>query len=238
MTGDAFGTALLRCWHGGARPGLVHEVVERDDGYLSLGDVARYFAGEDEWPPVERWAVARVTGRVLDVGCGAGRHALPLAARGHDVVGVDASPGAVEVARARGVAALVGTAEQPPDGPFDTVLLLGNNLGLLGSAEHAGTVLRALAAVTAEGGRLLGTGLDPHQTDDAAHLAYHRHNVAHGRLPGQTRIRLRDGAVTGEWFDYLFASPAELRPLLDGTPWRLREVYEQGPLHAVHLDRV
>ena len=37
--------------------------------------------------------------RIIDVPCGSGRHALALAARGHDVVGVDISVEAIEHAR-------------------------------------------------------------------------------------------------------------------------------------------
>jgi SAM-dependent methyltransferase len=40
-------------------------------------------------------------GPVADLGCGPGAHALALARRGYDVVGVDGSPRMVEVARAR-----------------------------------------------------------------------------------------------------------------------------------------
>src|ERR1700742_3161705 len=41
-----------------------------------------------------------IRGSVLDVGCGAGEHTIALTARGHDVLGVDFSPAAVDVARA------------------------------------------------------------------------------------------------------------------------------------------
>src|SRR5438132_7335064 len=47
--------------------------------------------------------------RVLDVGCGPGRHAPALARRGNEVVGVDVSPRFVELARAGG----------PPDAPVE-----------------------------------------------------------------------------------------------------------------------
>lgn len=40
-------------------------------------------------------------GPVADLGCGPGAHALALAQRGYDVVGIDGSPGMVEVARTR-----------------------------------------------------------------------------------------------------------------------------------------
>ncbi len=44
-----------------------------------------------------------VNGRVLDVGCGAGRHSLYLQKKGFDVLGIDVSPLAVKVCRLKGV---------------------------------------------------------------------------------------------------------------------------------------
>ncbi|MGN6129311.1 MAG: class I SAM-dependent methyltransferase [Nocardioidaceae bacterium] len=44
---------------------------------------------------------ARLRGRVLDVGCGSGEHALLAAASGLDATGVDAAPTAIEIARAK-----------------------------------------------------------------------------------------------------------------------------------------
>lgn len=56
-------------------------------------------------PEVVRLAEeGEIVGDVLDVGCGTGENALYLAGRGHAVVGVDASPLAVERARAKAVA--------------------------------------------------------------------------------------------------------------------------------------
>jgi cyclopropane fatty-acyl-phospholipid synthase-like methyltransferase len=42
-----------------------------------------------------------IGGSVLDVGCGTGENALYLAERGHEVVGVDAAPAAIERAQAK-----------------------------------------------------------------------------------------------------------------------------------------
>ena len=55
-------------------------------------------------PAFERLAVAgEIRGPVLDVGCGTGENALELAARGHDVTGVDAVDLALQAARAKAV---------------------------------------------------------------------------------------------------------------------------------------
>jgi len=45
----------------------------------------------------------RLVGRVLDIGCGTGEHALMAAALGHDAVGVDAAATAVTIARRKAV---------------------------------------------------------------------------------------------------------------------------------------
>jgi SAM-dependent methyltransferase len=112
--GDAFGQALARCWASGARRGVTYEVVEREDGYIGVTDAADYFADPADWSPVEQWGCEQVVDRVLDIGRGAGRHAVPLGRAGHAVVGLDASQGAVEVARARGVCAVeAGSATSP-----------------------------------------------------------------------------------------------------------------------------
>jgi hypothetical protein len=138
------------------------------------------------------------------------------------------------------VAAVVGSVEQIPSGLglFDTVLLLGNNLGLLASAERAAVVLGNLAAVTKPRGQLLGSGLDPYRTDTETHLAYHDWNRQRGRLPGQVRMRVRDGAIATPWFDYLFVSLAELQEILTSMPWQLRDVAEEDapgpPVMAPH----
>lgn len=75
----------------------------------------------------------RVRGAVLDVGCGAGRNALVLQQQRFDVLALDPL-----TRRGRGLLAarrrdvFVDTvSDLPIDRRFDTLLLLGNNLGLL-----------------------------------------------------------------------------------------------------------
>jgi SAM-dependent methyltransferase len=87
---------------------------------------------------VDFLARALRTGRLLDLPCGLGRHALALAGRGFQVTGIDLAKGAVEAARGRarelGVQAefLVGDMrDPPPDGPFDGAYCFGNSFSYL-----------------------------------------------------------------------------------------------------------
>ena len=113
------------------------EIVERDDGFIGADSPAKYIAPYRDWPAHQQTALRYATGRVLDIGCGAGRHALYLQDKGLDVVGIDVSPLAIEVCKRRGLAQAVVmpvTGISRRLGTFDTLLMLGNNFGLCGSA--------------------------------------------------------------------------------------------------------
>jgi SAM-dependent methyltransferase len=77
--------------------------------------------------------------RVLDLGCGTGGHAVPLAARGYEVVGVDRSPDMLERARGRGSSARFEFGEISSvdlGETFDAVLMMFAVLGYqVGNAD-------------------------------------------------------------------------------------------------------
>ena len=223
---DAFGQALLARLEG--RPATA--VVERDDGFVVAEDPAYYFAPFRRWWLQERRALRFARGTVLDVGCAAGRVALELQARGHEVVALDVSPGAVEVARRRGVRDVrVGTVEGLAEGErFETILLLGNNLFLLGDERRGRTLLRRLAAHAEPGGRLLGGSYDPDDGANATALAYHERNRARGRPAGAERLRVRYRDLATPWFDALFLSREELRAIAAGTGWEVERFVDDG----------
>ncbi len=225
---DAFGEYLLARLDGRETRA---EFIERDDGYLDIGSMAGpYFFSYEEWSPDERKVVDLARGRILDVGCGAGRHALYLQAKGLEVTGIDASPGAIEVCRRRGLrdAWVRPLAEIDRFAPrtFDTVLMLGANFGLLESAERAQRHLENLHLVTSPDARILANTRDPYRTESIDHLEYHERNRNRGRMPGQVRIRVRHGRLAGAWFDYLFVSAIEMRDLLAPSGWELESLVE------------
>ena len=208
------------------------EIVERDDGYIGFSrGPERYFSPYRKWPQYEREALSFVRGRVVDVGCGAGRHSIYLKSQGHDVVPVDNSPGAVEVARLRGLdeARLAGIQDVSAEiGSIDTMLFMGNNFGLFQDRETCRELLGRFHRLTGPAGRIIAESMDPYATRDPDHLQYHERNRAAGRMGGQLRIRIRFRRIIGPWFDYLLVSQTEMRELLDGTGWHLERVLE-GP---------
>ena len=62
-----------------------------------------YFSEYENWHTIEKKAMVFVKGKVLDIGCGVGRHSLYLQKKGFDVLGIDNSPLAIKVSKLRGV---------------------------------------------------------------------------------------------------------------------------------------
>jgi SAM-dependent methyltransferase len=232
---DAFGHGMFDYYHG-TRTSLV---IERDDGYFEPDvGLQQYFTEFRSWHHLDRQAMRYVRGRVLDIGCGAGKHSLYLQQKGLDVVGIDNSPLAIEVCKLRGLRdARPMSINQIGRrlGVFDTVLMLGNNFGLFGSPDRAKRLLRRLRRMTSRRGRIIAQSVDPYRTDNPDHLKYHERNRQRGRMAGQIRLRVRYRKYANPWWDLLFVSKQEMADILDGTGWRANVHLETqaGPYIAI-----
>ena len=233
---DAYGHELWDYY----RFGTGGEVIERDDGFIDPSEVAPalYFAPFKEWPGAERRAISAAKGRVLDVGCGAGRASIYLQdQKGMDVLGIDISPLAVKVSKLRGLrkARILDFARInfPPDS-FDTVVMFGNNFGLFGSREQAGRLLKRLHRMASADAVLICESADVYATTKPEHLRYHERNRARGRMAGQIRLRARYRSHVGRWFDYLLVSPDEMRELAKLGGWKVSRIIRsrRGPLYV------
>ncbi|MFG1622101.1 DUF2064 domain-containing protein [Kribbella sp. NPDC049227] len=133
---------LYRRLQHAAHPGLLFEqalggttrvVATGIDGRTvpSLSELDRWRSPADE---VDRLALSRCEGPVLDVGCGPGRIVTALAERGIPALGVDISPQAVSLTTSRGAAALRRPVQDrlPGEGRWGSVLLMDGNIGIGG----------------------------------------------------------------------------------------------------------
>jgi SAM-dependent methyltransferase len=227
---DAYGQEIADV-HAGKH---VVEIVERIDGLISTSGIgpAFYFRPFKGWPEFERRAIRLAKGRVLDVGCGAGRVSLYLQKKGHDAVGIDNSPLAIKVCRERGVknARVLSITEVDRKlGVFDTIVMFGNNFGLFGSFNRARWLLRRFHKITSEKARIIAQSADPYVTDWPEHREYQKHNRKLGRMSGQLRLRVRHKKYKTPWFDYLIVSREEMQEILAGTGWRVARFIDSGP---------
>jgi len=233
---DVYGQELLAHYNGKNS----FEIVERDDGYYSVSSgVITYFSSYDEWAPQEKKALEYVHGRVLDIGCGAGRHSLYLQEKGFEVLGIDNSPLAIKVCKLRGLknAKVMSIDELSSKlGSFDTILMMGANFGLFGSFKKAQRLLKEFHTMTSKRSLIIAHTRDPYNTENLEHLAYHDFNKKRGRMSGQIRIRF--GKCLSPWFDYLFVSVEELEEILEGTGWKVRELIgSENPTYYAIIEK-
>ena len=219
---DAFGHSLYDYLQGKAE----FQIVERDDGYIESERLQGYFNQYKDWRPIEKTAMRFVRSRVLDIGCGAGRHALYLQEKEHDVVGIDISPLAIKVCKERGFrdARLVSINQISPKlGVFDTVIMMGNNFGLFGSFKKAKHLLGKLSKITSQRGRIIASTNDVYNNKIPEHFEYQASNRSKGKMSGQLRIKVRYKRYSTPWFDYLIVSKNEMESILEGTGWVVKK---------------
>jgi SAM-dependent methyltransferase len=221
---DAYGAQLLaQYYHKGEE---TYEIIEREDGYIGSGSEAGdYFKDYPHWSRPEQTGIKLAKGGVLDVGSGAGRHSLWLQRHGHKVTSIDNSPGAIKVCKLRGVKDArvlpiekIGTFKP---GAFDTIIMFGNNFGLMSDFRKAKNLLKKMHRITSTDARILAETRDPYRTNVKAHLDYHKFNRRRGRMAGQIRMRVRFENIIGPWFDYLFVSKSEMEGIIEQTDWRI-----------------
>lgn len=202
------GKAFLDYWRGNEGAAYTYE---RDDGFEEDHLVKIYFRPPSEFSSLERNALRMCTGHVLDAGAGAGSHALVLQDRGLRVLANDIAHGAVEVMSARGVREVHhGPILEMPPGAFDTLLLLGRSIGLVGDLEGLRHFLRKSRRLVTSSGQVLLTSFDVTCSNDPRLRAYQERNAAEGRYPGEIRFRLRYEGMESDWIRWLYVDPDTL----------------------------
>lgn len=172
------------------------EVLSDIDG-TDIWPAALFFRGLAEMPEIEKRALVFCKGDVLDVGAGAGSHALALSDLGHVVSCLDLSHGACEVMRERGLKHVFECpALQFSSGKFDTVLLLMNGIGIAGSLDGYRSLLIHLKSLLNPGGRIIF---------DSADVREHLKDVE--GYQGIVNYRMRYEEVTSEPFPWLYIDP-------------------------------
>jgi SAM-dependent methyltransferase len=195
------------------------------DGFADVYD--EWYAGLDGLDDVDTTAdlvaglARRSAGdrrpRVLELGVGTGRLAIPLATRGLDVHGVDASAAMLDRLRARDrderVTVAVGDmVDDQPDGPFDAVLIAYNTLFNLDSAARQAACFAAVARRLGSGGVLVVEAFVPEDPPrDGAEIDVRSMTANEVVLSVSTHDPARQRAE-GHFVHLVQGEPVRLRP--------------------------
>lgn len=151
---DLFGKAILDYQMNNDPQDLVTETSISEEDIMS---VAYLFRGFSEMPKIEQTALQRASGKILDVGCGAGSHSLYLQDERHlDVTAIDISHNAIQACALRGIAnAKAIDLMLLENEKFDTILLLMNGAGMCGRLKNISKFMIKLKSLLHETGQVL-----------------------------------------------------------------------------------
>ena len=211
---DPMGAAILDFQKQGkaARLRVLSSMFEEDEM-----PVTHLFRSIQEMPVLEQKALQLAKGRVLDIGAGAGCHALALQEKGLAVKAIDISPLSCEAMKLRGVkdAECInlfdlhlssgnhsGENQEQFESGFDTILLLMNGTGIAGKIEHLPALFQRLKALLNPGGQIL---------IDSSDLNYIYENEdgsfdinLNGAYYGEVDYQMIYKNVKGDRFDWLY----------------------------------
>jgi SAM-dependent methyltransferase len=150
---DPFGEAIRDYFEKGKAPDLIV-----NSNYTEGEEIAAswFFRTEKEMPAVERAALKRCNGKVLDIGAAAGCHSLLLQKKGFNVTALEKSEKAAEVMKKRGIQKVVcGDIYQFSENQFDTILLLMNGVGIGETVAGLEKLLAHIKTLLTEKGQIL-----------------------------------------------------------------------------------
>jgi SAM-dependent methyltransferase len=181
-----------------------------------------YFRTAEEMPELEWIALQRCRGKILDIGAGAGSHALALSQMGQDVTALDNSPLAAAVMEERGVKKIIcQDFFELEDGVFDTLLLMMNGIGLAGTLSRLRLFLAHARKLIRPGAQLLF---------DSSDIAY----MFEGNIPemeeyyGEILYQYEYKGQRSDWFKWLFIDKNKLTEIARSEGWRTELLFEDG----------
>jgi len=180
-------------------------------------------------PKIEQTALDLAKGRTLDVGAASGCHSIVLQERGIDVTAIDISPLSVETMKDRGVKSV---REQDfftlENEQYDTILMLMNGIGIVGTLERMPQFFRLLDRILAPGGQVLC---------DSSDISY----VFEGDMPdmdyyGEQSFQMQYRDTVGEPFPWLYIDADTLKQVAEADGYDA-EVIAEG-VHYDYLARI
>jgi len=190
--------------------------VRNEYGPKEKMPVEIYFRNADDMPGLEWTALQHCRGRILDIGAGAGSHALFLQQTGMNVTALDMSPLNAKVMKKRGIQQILcqDFFTLKTHKKYDTLLLLMNGIGLAGTLDGLHIFFQKARRLLRPGGRLVF---------DSSDIAY----LYQGKPPkeepyyGEVHYQYEYRRMRGEWFSWLFVDRRTLTRIAEKEGWKV-----------------
>ena len=230
LQGDPIGAAILD-YRQNKQPAeivVVSDICEDDVIPLEI-----LFRSYDEMPELEKIALAKAKGKILDVGAGAGFHALYLQEKGKDVQTIDISVGAVEFMKEQGLQARQIDLYDLKDEKFDTIYMLMNGIGIAGTLSNLEKTLSHLKTLLNPGGKLYCDSSDIRYLyeDDEGALWIDLNTEYYGNF----RFQMKYKEEVGPWFDWLYVDYENLAVSAKKVGMKIKMIFDSEDSYLAEI---
>ena len=219
MNRDVYGEALYDFHELGqlAEPLLLHSSY----GDIEEMPVEVFYRQEEDIPELEFIALSLCDGKVLDVGAGAGVHALYLQEKGFEVDALEISEIACNIMRKRGVQHVIHADFFKLEGPrYDTLLFLMNGIGIAGTIDGFKKLLEHAKTLMTDRGQLIFDSSDISYLYDEYRINRPEHYF------GEINFQYEYKGQMGQPFKWLYIDQQTLIKIAHELGWVVQILYE------------
>lgn len=187
-----------------------------------------FFRSYKEMPLLERIAIKKCTGKILDVGAGAGCHSIYLQKQKKDVTALEQSQLCCEVMSKIGIEKVINTDVLSFTGEtFDTILLLMNGIGIAGTITGLSVLLKHLKTLLNPGGSIIldSSDLIYLYEDEDGSVVF---DINAANYYGEIDYKLEYKNITGEPYSWLFVDSVILSEVAELNGFNTK-IIEYGP---------
>jgi SAM-dependent methyltransferase len=221
---DIIGTACRDYYHhpdDNLKIEVWSNIAETD--HIPVNYLFRSFA---QMPLLEQTALKHCKGKVLDIGAGAGSHALWLQQQGLEVTALEISAGACDVMQKRGVKNVRQTDffSLTSQTKYDTLLMLMNGIGIVGTTHRLKDFFALARKLLNPGGRILVDSSDLRYLflEDDGSILINLNN----KYYGEVEYRMSYKGRKGRRFPWLFIDDQLLAYHAEKNRFRFERIAE------------
>ena len=180
-----------------------------------------FFREEEDFPELEFIALSLCDGKVLDVGAGAGAHALYLQNKKFDVTALEISQAACNIMQQRGVQKIIhNDFFSLQNEKYDTLLFLMNGIGLAGTVDGFRNLLSHSKKILLEKGQLI------FDSSDISYL-YDDYRIQRPTYYfGEIGYQYEFNGLKGEPFKWLYLDQKTLIKIAHEEGWVVQILFE------------
>lgn len=194
---------------------------------------AYLFRSYEEMPTLEKLALSKCSGRILDIGSGAGIHAKWLQEQGFSVDTIDKSPLSAAFVQSLGIPSQCVDFFDLEEGNYDTLLMLMNGIGIAKTLEQLDATLVHAKKLVGEKGKIICDSSDiQYLYEDEDGGVWMDLNTTYY---GNFRFQMKYNEHISDWFDWLYVDYGRLEEAALRTGWSIQKLYEDDNQYLAEL---